>query len=93
VAESAGADYAASGSLFATGSKTDAVPLDHALFREICAAARLPVVGIGGVEVGNCASVRGLGATGVAVIRGLWSAPDVRRRAGEFIAALGPVRG
>jgi thiamine-phosphate pyrophosphorylase len=83
-AVAAGADYVASGALFGTGSKGDATPLDHADFRAIAAASPVPVVGIGGIEPGNAGVVAALGAAGIAVIRGLWSAGDVSARAAEY---------
>lgn len=91
-AEGAGADYIACGSLFGTGTKADATPLDHELFRALCAASSVPVVGIGGITVERAAQVRALGASGVAVISGLWSAGDVRSRASAYRAALGASR-
>lgn len=75
-AESAGADYLASGSLYPTGSKSDATPLDHAMFRSMAAGTSLPLVGIGGITAERAAEVAALGAAGVAVISGLWAAPD-----------------
>lgn len=87
-AEGAGADYLASGSLYPTGSKSDATPLDHELFRTLCRESSVPVVGIGGITVERAAAVAGLGAAGIAVISGLWTASDTRRRAGDYRAAL-----
>ena len=75
-AQSAGADYLASGSLYPTGTKRDATPLDHAMFRSLAASAALPLVGIGGITAERAAEVAALGAAGVAVISGLWDAPD-----------------
>lgn len=75
-AQSAGADYLASGSLYPTGTKLDATPLDHAIFRGLAAATGLPLVGIGGITAERAAEVAALGAAGVAVIGGLWAAPD-----------------
>lgn len=75
-AQSAGVDYLASGSLYPTGTKLDATPLDHAIFRGLAASTSLPLVGIGGITAERAAEVAGLGAAGVAVIGGLWAAPD-----------------
>lgn len=92
-AAKAGADYGASGSLFPTGTKEDAVPLDHGLFRELCAGSRLPIVGIGGISVERAAAVIRLGAAGVAVISGLWSAGDIAARARGYRSAVAAGRG
>jgi thiamine-phosphate pyrophosphorylase len=83
-----GANYVASGSLFATGSKGDATPLDHESFRAIVEASPVPVVGIGGIEPANAGRVAALGAAGIAVIRGLWSAGDVSERAAVYRSAF-----
>lgn len=87
-AEAAGIDYVASGCLYPSLSKKDAVPLDHGLFASICATSRLPVVGIGGITVERVPEVLALGASGVAVIHGLWSAPDAAARSRAYRSAL-----
>jgi thiamine-phosphate pyrophosphorylase len=91
-ASGVGADYIACGSLFATGSKADATPLEPELFRTLCAESSVPVVGIGGITVERAAAVRALGASGIAVIGGLWSASDTRARARDYRVALGAPR-
>ena len=85
---SAGVDYLAAGSLFATASKDDAMPLDHERFAGLARLSRVPLVGIGGVTVRNAAAVARLGASGVAAIRGLWDADDVGGRARAYRRAL-----
>lgn len=88
VAAAAGAAYVASGALFPTGTKSDATPLDAEAFRRIVAVSGLPVVGIGGIQPDNAGRVAALGAAGIAVISGLWSAGDVRSRAAAYRVAL-----
>jgi thiamine-phosphate pyrophosphorylase len=88
VADGIGVDYVASGCLYPSVSKRDAVPLSGALFAEICRASVVPVIGIGGITVERVPEVLGLGAGGVAVINGLWSAPDVARRSAEYRGAV-----
>lgn len=85
---SAGVDYLAAGSLFPTGSKTDAIPLEHRLFARLAGASRVPLLGIGGITAENAGAVARLGARGVAVIRGLWEAGDVAARARDYRCAL-----
>jgi thiamine-phosphate pyrophosphorylase len=69
--EAAGlADYIGAGPVWATPSKPDADPpigLDG--LREICEAASVPVVAIGGIDASNAADCIRAGAAGVAVIR------------------------
>jgi thiamine-phosphate pyrophosphorylase len=82
-AVAAGADYVAFGSVYPSPTKPGAVcaPLD--LFRE-GRALGVPLVAIGGITVANASVMMDAGADCVAVISGLFGAPDVRRRAAEF---------
>ena len=79
----------ASGSLFPTGSKDDATPISPAVLAALAGrAAPVPLVAIGGIGVDNAGEAARLGASGVAVIRGLWSAVDVAERARGIRAAF-----
>lgn len=76
-AEREGADYVAASPVWSTPTKPDAPPpvgLDG--LRAIRAATRLPVVAIGGIHAGNAADVIRAGASGVAVVSAIMSAPD-----------------
>jgi thiamine-phosphate pyrophosphorylase len=53
------------------------------LFRE-ARALGVPLVAIGGINVANASVLVDAGADCVAVISGLFGAPDVRQRAAEF---------
>jgi thiamine-phosphate pyrophosphorylase len=75
VAEMAGADYLGV-TVWATGTKPDAVPIGLEGLRDITAATALPVVGIGGIHVGNAREVLAAGATGIAVIGAVAAAED-----------------
>jgi thiamine-phosphate pyrophosphorylase len=77
-AERNGADYLGAGAVYPTGSKADAgeaVGLER--LAAICAAAKIPVVGIGGVNVDNAGAVIKAGAAGIAVISGILSQPSI----------------
>jgi len=78
-AEAAGADYLGSGAVFGSTTKTDAVSMPLALFREICGAVKIPVVAIGGIDRMNLARLRGCGMAGFAVVSGIFSAPDIEQ--------------
>ena len=70
VAEAAGASYIGAGPVWPTPSKLDAgraIGLDG--LSEVCAAVRVPVVAIGGIDTTNAADCIRAGAAGVAVIR------------------------
>ena len=76
-AEKDGADYVGVGPVYATGSKADAgdaVGLER--IAEVAAAVRIPVVGIGGIAIGNAPAVLRAGAAGVAVISAVMRADD-----------------
>jgi thiamine-phosphate pyrophosphorylase len=73
------ADYVGAGPVWATPSKPDAEPaigIDG--LREICAAVDVPVVAIGGIDASNAADCIRAGAAGVAVIRAVGAAADLR---------------
>jgi thiamine-phosphate pyrophosphorylase len=75
----ADADYLGAGPVWATPSKKDAAPpIGLPGLRAICAAARVPVVAIGGVDAMNASDCIAAGAAGVATIRAALD-PNVRR--------------
>lgn len=74
-AEAAGADYLGV-TIWTTPTKPDAVPVDLDGLRAIVRSTRLPVVGIGGIHIGNARDVLAAGAAGVAVVSGIGAAPD-----------------
>lgn len=67
--EKYGADYIGAGTVFATGSKSDAgIPIGTKTLKEIKEAVSIPVVGIGGINAANAKAVRQTGADGISVI-------------------------
>jgi thiamine-phosphate pyrophosphorylase len=74
-AEAADADYLGV-TIWATPTKPDAVPVDLDGLRAIVRITRLPVVGIGGIHIGNARDVLAAGAAGVAMVSGIGAAPD-----------------
>lgn len=88
-ADASTADYLAFGPIFETGSKERADPVVglDGLARARRATSK-PLVAIGGITVENAREVIDHGADAVAVIAGLLSAPDLARRAREFLEAL-----
>jgi thiamine-phosphate pyrophosphorylase len=72
-------DYVGLGPVFPTSSKADAAPaLGLEQFRILRARIDLPVVAIGGINLGNAGSVMAAQADGVAVVSAICSAPDPR---------------
>jgi thiamine-phosphate diphosphorylase len=77
-----GADYLGVGTLFATATKADAgEPIGLLGLEKIARVSTIPMVGIGGINLSNAASVIRAGAAGVAVISAIVSADDVERAA------------
>ena len=78
-AEREGADYIAVSPVFETNSKSDAGP-GHGLkmLSDIVHAVDIPVIGIGGISHSNLHQIFEQGASGVAVISAIVSAPDIR---------------
>lgn len=76
-AEKAGADYIGVSPVFATLTKTDtAAPLGLEGVQEIRKRIDIPIVGIGGINHSNAASVISAGADGIAVVSAIVSADD-----------------
>jgi len=76
-AEEDGADYVGVGPVYATGSKADAGDaIGTGRITEVASAVRIPVVGIGGIAIGNAPAVVRAGAAGVAVISAVMRAED-----------------
>ncbi|HEV2521024.1 MAG TPA: thiamine phosphate synthase [Candidatus Acidoferrales bacterium] len=84
-AERGGADYVFFGPVFATPSKAAfGDPQGIERLREVCAAVEIPVLAIGGVNLGNARACLAAGAAGVAAIRLFQDAEDVA----EVVAVL-----
>lgn len=75
-AESAGADYLGVGAVFPTATKTDAKPVARETLAAICAAVRIPVVAIGGLNAKNIPLLEGSGISGAAVVSAVMGAED-----------------
>jgi thiamine-phosphate pyrophosphorylase len=74
-AESLGADYLGV-TVWPTETKPDAHAVGLDALSKIAGAARLPVVGIGGIDVANAGAVIAAGAVGVGVITAVAAADD-----------------
>ncbi len=84
-AAQAGADYIGFGPMFRTGTKdTGYAPRGLEGLREVHAAIRVPILAIGGIDLGNVADVIRAGAMAPAVISAIVAAPDITAVAAEF---------
>jgi thiamine-phosphate diphosphorylase len=86
-AEKAGADYVGV-TVFATPTKPEAVPIGLDGLRSIVEATSLPVVGVGGIDPSNARKVLAAGATGVAVVSAVGTAPDPVKATQELVEVV-----
>lgn len=83
------ADYAGIGPVFATTTKAEARPaIGVDGFRALRRLVPLPVVGIGGIDAARTAAVIAAGADGVAVVSAICAAPDPEAAARAIAAAV-----
>ena len=75
------------GHVYATASHPTEEARGEDLVRAAVAAARIPVIAIGGVRPADVPALRRAGAHGVAVIRGVWAASDADRAAIDYLAS------
>ncbi|MBF0270701.1 MAG: thiamine phosphate synthase [Magnetococcales bacterium] len=71
-----GGNYVTLSPVFATASHPDATPLGVTRFATMRADIPGPVLALGGIHGGNVRAALEAGATGVALIRGIFNAPD-----------------
>lgn len=88
-AESLGADYVTAGHIFDTSCKSGVPGRGRGFLRETAASVRIPVYAIGGISVGNAASVREAGAAGACVMSGLMSCGRPKDAISELRRAVG----
>jgi len=86
-----GADYVFLGTIYATASHPGRAPAGPQLIAAVAPRLSVPVIAIGGITPERVAEVRAWGAAGVAVIGGIWEAPDTLTAARAYLAELGSV--
>lgn len=79
-----GADYLGVGAVFPTDTKTDAAQMSNKMLRAICDAVEVPIVAIGGINLGNMESLAGSGVDGVALVSAIFSAADIEAACREL---------
>lgn len=70
-AQQDGADYIGTGAWFPSSTKLDALPIDPAVYQAILKSTTLPNVAVGGITADNCHYPLELGASGIAVSKGI----------------------
>lgn len=83
-AQAAGADYLGSGAVFGTSTKLNAKPMTRETLASITASVDIPVVAIGGINMGNIEKLEGTGIAGVAVVSGIFAAEDIESECREL---------
>jgi thiamine-phosphate pyrophosphorylase len=85
-----GADYLGIGPVFGSPTKGDAgEPIGLAGISAYSKASLAPVIGVGGITAARAVSVVEAGASGVAVVRAVTRADDMRAAAAELLGELG----
>jgi thiazole tautomerase (transcriptional regulator TenI) len=56
------------------------------LIERLASRVTVPLVAIGGIRPPHCRALRMAGAHGVAVIRGIWDAPNAEHAAGDYLS-------
>jgi thiamine-phosphate pyrophosphorylase len=86
--EGRGAAYIGAGPVWTTPTKPDAgAPIGLDGLARIAAAVSVPVVAIGGIDVGNAADCLAAGAAGIAVVRAARNAGALRQAIDAALAA------
>lgn len=88
VAEREGADFLLVGTMFASSTHPGEEPSGPALVTSISSACSLPIIGIGGINETNAASIIEAGARGVAVISSILTSSDPCLTARNLIANM-----
>lgn len=83
-AQAAGADYIGSGAVFGTSTKLNAKPMTKETLDTICRSVTIPVVAIGGINLGNIEKLQGAAISGVAVVSGIFAAEDITEACKEL---------
>lgn len=86
LAEKNGADYLGSGAMFSTLTKLDADTMSFSTLKNICSAASIPVVAIGGIKEHNIMELKGSGISGVSVVSAIFAQPDISAATKKLVA-------
>lgn len=84
LAERHGADYLGVGAVFPTGTKADAVEVEHETVKAICEAVKIPAIAIGGISKDNVLELSGNGLSGIAVISAIFAQKDIESATKEL---------
>jgi thiazole tautomerase (transcriptional regulator TenI) len=88
-----GANWLVAGHVFATVTHPGEDGRGLSFVRKLAAEVDIPIVAIGGVRPEHCRVLREAGAYGLAVIRGIWDAPNADRAASDYLSAYDDAAG
>lgn len=92
-AQNGGADFITFGPIFQTPSKLQyGEPLGLSALAEVRRNIKIPILGIGGIDLNNIESVINTGAEGIAMIRGILSAQNIDDTVKKYLMLLGEKR-
>ncbi|MCR5743268.1 MAG: bifunctional hydroxymethylpyrimidine kinase/phosphomethylpyrimidine kinase [Lachnospiraceae bacterium] len=83
-AQEEGADYMGVGAVFASQTKSGAIRITSDQLREIATSVSIPAVAIGGITGDNVHLLTGCYVSGVAVVKAVFGAEDIRRATEEL---------
>ncbi len=86
-ASDAGADWLVAGHVFATPSHPGQPQRGVDWVKALVRSTKCPVIAIGGVRADHAAMLKSAGVHGVAVIRGIWDAPNAEQAARDYLSA------
>jgi thiamine-phosphate pyrophosphorylase len=89
-AEQAGADYVAFGTPFPSPTKPKRTDISLGIFQEVKQRVKVPVFAIGGITIDNAPQVIDAGADGIAVVSGVFGAPDIEAAARAMAQLFSP---
>lgn len=87
-AEQSGADYVAFGSPFPSPTKSGKGETPIGIFQAAKQRVSVPIFAIGGIHIGNAQQLIDAGADGIAVVSGVFGAPDVATAARDLAQLL-----
>jgi thiamine-phosphate diphosphorylase len=85
-AAAAGADWLVAARILSKVPAADPAHGGMELVEQLATVTAIPVIAIGGMLPGHCRALRLAGVHGVAVIRGIWDAPNAERAAGDYLS-------
>jgi thiamine-phosphate diphosphorylase len=83
-----GADFVLLGTIYPSPSHSGHGAVGVGTIHESAARAGVHTIAIGGITPGRVSEVMAAGAYGVAVVSGVWDAPDPAAAAADYLAAL-----